>query len=86
MLIIIFSNLTLTTKFKKLAANRGINGVKIIQTPRQISNQGCSYAVKASSNSLHELYLLMDESALFPVAVYKAENLTKGKISYTKIK
>lgn len=85
MLLIIFSNLTLTTKFKQLASRSGIKGVRIIQTPGELASRGCSYAVKAPLSGQTELFALMKNSELMPLSVYKTDSLTKGKISYIRL-
>ena len=86
MLLIIFSNLTQTSSFKKLAAKRGIGGVRIIQTPQALSGEGCSYAVRAKYEKRDMLFRLMDENGSYPLHVYRINFLTKGKLTYTKIK
>lgn len=86
MLLIIFSNATLSAKFKKLAQNKGFSGVRIIQTPKELSHTGCSYAVKAPEKYENELFSLMNEYAMLQKSVYLTEKLTNGKISYKKIK
>ena len=86
MLLIIFSNATLSAKYKKIAQNHNLIGVRIIQTPKELSHLGCSYAVKAPERYENELFFLMREYEMNPTAVYIIENLKNGKISYKKIK
>ena len=85
MLLFIFSNLTLTTKFKKLAAN-SIPGVRIMQTPAELSSHGCSYSVRANEKYKDVLFSLVGTEDLFPKAIFKTHSLSRGKVNYIRLK
>ena len=86
MLLIIFSNLTQTSSFKKIASKNGIGGLRVIQTPLALTDSGCSYALRARYEDRGAVFRLMEESKILPVHIYHANVLTKGKLTYTKIK
>lgn len=86
MLLFIFSNLTLTTKFKKLAAKSIPSGVRIIQTPAELSSHGCSYSVRANEKYKDILFSIVGKEDLFPKAIFKVDSLNRGKVSYIRLK
>lgn len=85
MLLIIFSNLTKTTKFKKLAQKSGISGVRIIQTPRELSHNGCSYAVIVPLDAQSKIKALIEESKIYPNHIFKKNIDNSNNSSYKKI-
>lgn len=50
-IIVIFSSVTTATRVKNILLNNGIKAC-VAQTPKQISNRGCSYSVKTNYRAL----------------------------------
>jgi len=58
--IIAFSSSTAANRLKKLALERNFYGVTIQQTPRALSQNGCSYSIRCPISTLTGLLGLAD--------------------------
>ncbi len=83
--LIAFSSSTMANRLKKLAANEGIYPVTMIQTPKIISQNGCTYSLKCDMNALHELLHLADHYGIKHGFVYREFVGVDGRKSYTKL-
>lgn len=80
--LIVFSSSTTATRLKRLASRGGINSVSVIQTPKSVSQNGCSYSVRCPNSTLSLLKSLADEYGLNYTKIYRELVGASGIKSY----
>ena len=80
--IIVFSSSTAASRLKRLASRGGINSVSVIQTPKSVSENGCSYSVRCPNGMLSVLKSLADEYGLNYTKIYRELIGASGLKSY----
>lgn len=80
--LIVFSSSTTASRLKRLAALKGIRGVNIIQTPKSISKNGCTYALRCPGSELFALKALAEEYGLGILTLYREILGTDGRKTY----
>lgn len=76
---IVFSSSTSAGRLKKLALARQLRGVRMLQTPRVISQNGCTYALFCGMDVLPQLLSLAREYKIRHGKVYKELTDEEGK-------
>ncbi len=80
--IIVFSSSTTASRLKRLATRGGINSVSVIQTPKSVSENGCSYSVRCPNSIISVLKSLADEYGLNYTKIYRELIGASGVKSY----
>ncbi|MBR5157172.1 MAG: DUF3343 domain-containing protein [Clostridia bacterium] len=80
--IIVFSSSTAASRLKRLASKAGINSAGVVQTPKSVSKNGCSYALKCPTSVLSVLKSLADEYGLNYTNIYRELISPDGTKSY----
>ena len=82
--LMVFSSSTTASRLKKLAFRNGINGLSIIQTPKVISKDGCTYSIKCDSEQLSFLKKLAEEYGIKYNNVFREFLDAKGNKMYDR--
>ena len=82
--LLIFSSSTTAGRLKRIAAKSGYAPVNLVQTPRMISENGCSYALKVSGSHLSAVKALAEEYGLRINSIYRELVGTDGTKSYER--
>ena len=82
--LLIFSSSTTAGRLKRIAAKSGYAPVNLVQTPKSISENGCSYALKVSGAHLSALKALAEEYGLKVNGIYRELMGTDGLKSYER--
>lgn len=80
--LMVFSSSTTASRLKRLAFRSGLKEVGIVQTPKIISENGCTHSVRTRVSSLPELKRLADEYGLKYLKIYREFIGTDGRKSY----
>ena len=80
--IIVFSSSTAASRLKRLASRAGISSVGVVQTPKSVSQNGCSYSLKCPTGALSVLKSLADEYELNYTNIYRELISPNGTKSY----
>lgn len=80
--LIVFSSSTTANRLKKLAFKNQIKGVSIVQTPKAISKDGCTYSLRCSAGQVSELTALADEYGIRYNKIYREYLGMDGLKSY----
>lgn len=82
---IVFSSSTTASRLKKLAAQEQIRDVAITQSPKAISQNGCTYSVKCGIKTLPALLALAKRYHLSHGHVYREIIDIQGRKTYQKL-
>ncbi|MBE7022730.1 MAG: DUF3343 domain-containing protein [Ruminococcaceae bacterium] len=82
---IVFSSSTSAGRLKKLALTRQLRGVRMLQTPRAISQNGCTYALFCAMDVLPQLLSLAQQYNIRHGKVYKEHIDEDGKRFFQEI-
>lgn len=80
--LMVFSSSTTASRLKRLAEANGIRGLGIVQTPKNISKNGCTYALRTPIGEISALKTLAEEYGLGILTVYREIIGTDGRKSY----
>ncbi len=80
--LFIFSSSTTAGRLKRLASKNGYGPVGLVQTPKRISENGCSYALKVSGAQMSALRGLAEEYGLKINGIYREIMGVDGSKSY----
>ena len=83
--LIAFSSSTSVNRLKRLAAEHGIGGVTLGQTPRAISENGCTYSVRAPLSALDALLSISAEYRINHGRVYRETTDAFGRKFYQRV-
>ncbi|MGN1059435.1 MAG: putative Se/S carrier-like protein [Clostridia bacterium] len=83
--LIAFSSSTTANRLKKLAAREQLHGVTMIQTPKAISQNGCTYSIKCPMGTLSALLQLSEAYQIKHGHIYKESTDEEGRKFYQKI-
>ncbi|MBR5235971.1 MAG: DUF3343 domain-containing protein [Clostridia bacterium] len=83
--LIAFSSSTTANRLRKLAVSEGLSNVTLLQTPKSISHNGCTYSVKCSLHILPTLLDLADAYNIKHGNVYREVVDTAGRKFYQKL-
>lgn len=83
--LVTFVSQTAAFRFKRLAQDNGVT-VKIIQTPKELSHGGCSYAAKCLKSDIGRLISLCRKSGVNYSRVFAEFIDISGKKSYEEIR
>lgn len=83
--LITFLSQTAANRFKKLARENGIS-ISIVQTPKDISYGGCSYAARCKRSDLGHLLSLCRENGVGFSRVFAEYRNTNGRKYYEEIR
>lgn len=83
--LIVFSSSTTASRLKRMAFRDGIKDVGMIQTPKIISVNGCTYSVRARVSDLEQLRQTAEEYGLKYIRIYREIIGTDGQKSYEQI-
>lgn len=83
--LITFMSQTAAFRFKRLAQDNGMS-VKIIQTPKELSYGGCSYAAKCERGYLSKLTLLCRKNGVVYSKIFIEFTNAGGRKSYEEIR
>ena len=79
-----FSSSTTASRLKQLALRGRLRGISLIQTPRAISENGCSYAIRCPEEALAALRRLADDYGLRYLNVFRELTGAGGVKSYAR--
>lgn len=82
---IVFASSTSAGRLKRLALSSGLSDVKIVQAPKTISQNGCTYALTFSPGSLAHLLELADSYKIRHGFVYQEQNDANGNRYFKRI-
>lgn len=82
--LVTFMSQTAAFRFKKLAQEHGAT-VKIIQTPKELSRGGCSYAARCARGNLSKLLSLCSREGIGYSRVFAEFTDYSGRRSYEEI-
>lgn len=80
--LMVFSSSTTASRLKRTALRNGIMDVGIVQTPKTISANGCTYSVRVKFSDLSALKHLAQEYGLQTAGVYRETMGIDGRKSY----
>ncbi len=80
--LMVFSSSTTASRLKRTALRNGMRDINIIQTPKIISVNGCTYSVRVRVSELAELRRIADEYGLKYLKVYREIIGADGQKSY----
>lgn len=83
--LIAFSSSTSANRLKKLAEKEQLYKVTITQTPRSISQNGCTYSVKCPMSHVAALLKLAEEYHIKHGQVYRETLDAEGRKFYQKL-
>lgn len=69
--LMLFSSSTTANRLKRLAFRSNLREVSMIQTPKLISQNGCTYSLRCPVSTISELRQLADEYGLKYSKVYR---------------
>ncbi len=80
--LMVFSSSTTASRLKRLAFRAQLRDVNLIQTPKIISKNGCTYSVRCKVSELAALKSMADEYGLRYLKIYREITGTNGTKSY----
>lgn len=80
--LMVFSSSTTASRLKRTATRNGMTDVDIVQTPKMISMNGCSYSVRTKLSNLSALKQLAQEYGLQSAGIYRETIGIDGRKSY----
>ncbi|MBE7048407.1 MAG: DUF3343 domain-containing protein [Ruminococcaceae bacterium] len=80
--LIAFSSSTTANRLKKLAVQEQIRGVTMIQTPKAISQNGCTYSLRCPMGTLKPLLQLAEAYHIKHGHVYRENTDGNGRRFY----
>ena len=80
--IIVFSSSTTASRLKRLASSARLGEVSLTQAPKAVSLNGCTYALKVSSDTLPALLELAAKYQIQHGAVYREAKDREGRKIY----
>ena len=83
--LVTFVSQTAAFRFKRLAEDNGLF-VKIIQTPKELSRGGCSYAAKCARGDALKLTSLCRRNGVCYSRIFAEFTDTSGRRSYEEIR
>ncbi len=83
--LIAFSSSTSANRLKRLAQEAGIGGVTLGQTPRAISENGCTYSLRAPLGALDRLLSISAEYHITHGRVYRETTDEFGRKFYQRV-
>ena len=83
--LITFSSSTSANRLKKLALKEQLYNINLMQTPRAISQNGCTYSIKCPLNQLSDLLQLADHYHVAHGYVYRETRDVEGRKFYQKL-
>jgi len=82
---IVFPSSTSAGRLKKLANINRISGIRMLQTPRDISQNGCTYALLYTGDNIDWLLQLAAEYDIRHGNVYRELSSAHGKREFEQI-
>ncbi|MBR6729189.1 MAG: DUF3343 domain-containing protein [Clostridia bacterium] len=82
---IVFASSTSAGRLKKLAFKNGLQQVKLLQTPKEISQNGCTYALYCSGETLPALLALAQEYKIRYGHVYRESGGREGSRQFQRL-
>lgn len=79
---LVFSSSTTAGRLKKLAGQEGIPGVGLVQTPKAISHNGCTYSIRCAPAQLSRLQGLAAENGIRYNKIYREIVGPRGMKTY----
>lgn len=83
--LIAFSSSTSANRLKRLAAQERLFGVSLTQTPKSLSQNGCTYSLRFDMNLLPSVLALADKNQISHGQVYRETTDQTGRKSYQKM-
>ena len=83
--LVVFSSSTTASRLKRLAVSRGLKGVTMTQSPRALSQNGCTYALRCPFDVLPTLLELADVYHVKHGHVYKEMIDKEGRKLYQEM-
>lgn len=83
--LIAFSSSTSANRLKRLAARKRLQGVILTQTPKSISQNGCTYSLRFDMDLLSPMLALADQNHVGHGQVYRETTDQTGRKSYQKL-
>ncbi len=83
--LVVFSSSTMASRLKKLALQAGLRGVLMTQSPKAVSQNGCTYALRCSDEVLPALLQLADEYHVKHGHVYREMTDREGRKTYQQL-
>lgn len=80
--LMVFSSSTTASRLKRLAFRAQLRDVNLMQTPKIISKNGCTYSVRCKVSELAALKSMADEYGLRYLKIYREITGTNGTKSY----
>lgn len=80
--LMVFSSSTTASRLKRLAFRSQMRSVSMLQTPKAISENGCTYSIRCSAGELTDLKRLADEYGLRYLKIYRELTGASGTKSY----
>ncbi len=81
---LVFSSSTMANRIKKLAVREGIRGLRVVQTPKAIS-QGCSYALRCPAGTVADVERIVGEYGTEVTRRYTTSVAEDGGTQYTML-
>ncbi|MBQ2696180.1 MAG: DUF3343 domain-containing protein [Clostridia bacterium] len=83
--LVVFSSSTTASRLKKLAMNEQLRGVTMTQSPKSVSQNGCTYALRCPMNILPSLLSLADLYHVKHGQVYREWIDREGRKRYEQL-
>ncbi len=83
--LLTFSSSTTANRLKKLAANEALRGISFVQTPKALSQSGCTYSLRVPMGSLPALLELAARFGIRHGQVYRELQDSSGRKLYEKL-
>ena len=80
--LMVFSSSTTASRLKRLAFRSRLRGVDLIQTPKAISENGCTYSIRCPVRELAALRALADEYGLRYGKIFREMSDEFGRKGY----
>lgn len=83
--LIAFSSSTSANRLKRLAARANLHSVSLMQTPKSISQNSCTYSLRFDMDLLSPMLALADQNQISHGQVYRETTDQTGRKSYQKM-